>query len=315
MTKNITLISLVGEQAAPVLLPVYELQPARVVLAATDKTGDVAQRLRLFLAQRRYDVSVIEVDPYDPERAYLELTRKAGAWLGEESTTQLVGNFSGGTKTMALALQRFLASFDSGILCYLQSEGVTNKLYFFNPGSLQQQGDPHEIRQCISIEDHLAIYWGQGNYKVRGPKKGKERGIVFERVVAEALEPYVDELKVGVERQGHDVEIDIIFRCRNQIGIAELKTGKKAQRMEGIQQLSTFGTRTSIGTYVKKFLIIDQALQENDLRALAKALGIKLVELTSFSAQGYLADHDKNRLVAAVTEALGCGKGGSPCLS
>ena len=47
------------------------------------------------------------------------------------------------------------------------------------------------------------------------------------------------------------MEIDLIFRCGNSIGIAELKTGKSATEKEGIDQLNAACAREYLGTYTK----------------------------------------------------------------
>jgi len=310
MVGNITLLSLVGEQAAPILLPIYELQPARVVLAATSKTSGVSERLERFLKQHRFNASTVYIDPYDPKLAYDALKEKVGGRHGVGSGAQLVGNFSGGTKTMAMALQLFLRDFQESQLCYLRSDGSANLLYFFDPKSLEPIGGPQNVKRNIDIKEHLDVYWGTGAYKISGPGKKNDAGYVFEREVAEAIKPCVDEIKSGVERPEHGVQIDIVLRCGNRIGIAELKTGKKAGSMEGIKQLSTFGTVRSIGTYVKKFLIIDRTLQEDDLRALADTLDITLIELADAS-NGYLNEEHRVQLIDAVVKTLGCERGPS----
>lgn len=71
------MISLVGEQRVPNLLPVLQEKPQRVVLVCTERTKAVSERLRSVLKDR--DISVedepLRVDPYD--MADIEIKLKA----------------------------------------------------------------------------------------------------------------------------------------------------------------------------------------------------------------------------------------------
>lgn len=100
------------------------------------------------------------------------------------------------------------------------------------------------------------------------------------------------------------MEIDLIFRCGNQVGIAELKTGKVALSKEGLDQLNAACAREYLGIYTKKFLIIDGEYPANN-KELAQAWNINIIELTGSKDKGYVVDADKERLVRAVTGVLG----------
>ena len=87
------------------------------------------------------------------------------------------------------------------------------------------------------------------------------------------------------------LEVDLVFRIDNQIGIAEVKTGRKALSKEGIDQLNTAAGREYLGTYTKKFLIIDREYEQNN-KILAKERNIHVIELKD-SNVNYLTPSDE----------------------
>ena len=99
--------------------------------------------------------------------------------------------------------------------------------------------------------------------------------------------------------------MDLVLRCGNNIGIAEVKTGKKARTKEGIDQLNTAAEQRFLGTYTAKMLIVDRKYPGGNL-SLAKAHRIEVIELLSFSnsENGDLSDEDKEKLVAKVCKIL-----------
>ena len=295
------LINLIGEQPAPNLLPVYELRPDKTLLVATERTKSVAERLAQHLREKGYPTEIMLGEAYDIETTIHSIQQA----LKAEKATRLVGNFTGGTKVMVLALLRVFQQwpYDDKQLVYFRTEGSQGVLYFFDPDSLSDR-EVRPLKKTLTLEDYLQIYLG--DYRFEGPGPGP--GHTFEVAVAEALSPVVDELYQGL-RKGGALDIDLVFRCGNQIGIAEVKSGGKARSKEGIDQLNTAGGRDFLGTYVKKFLIVDTSWEElTNLKELAAARNIVLIELPSFGQTGSLDLTDKQKLENIVNSKLLCGE-------
>jgi len=296
------MINLIGEQPAPNLLPVYELQPEQVLLVATKKTETVAERLANLLDKKGYKTDIVFGSPYSVEDTAVQIqTWIAG--IKSRKGSVLIGNFTGGTKLMVLALLKVMQTslFAERQLCYFRTEGSQGVLYFYDPETLVLL-EERALKSTLCLEEYLKIYLGEFSFGAHS----KEDGGDFEEAVASVLRPVVDELEMNLKKGGA-LEIDLVFRCGNQVGIAEVKTKGKARKKEGIDQLNTAGGPKFLGTYVKKFLIVDTSWDElTNLRELAEARDIILVELPSFGAERELSAEDKEKLVTKVRSELRC---------
>ncbi|MDI6631878.1 MAG: DUF1887 domain-containing protein, partial [Thermoanaerobacteraceae bacterium] len=99
------------------------------------------------------------------------------------------------------------------------------------------------------------------------------------------------------------LEIDLVLRCGNRVGIAEVKSGKKARSKEGIDRLNAAADPRFLGTYIKKFLILDREYEPNNLE-LARAYGITVIELSS-AQNGELSREDTEKLIQTAKTELG----------
>ena len=135
-------------------------------------------------------------------------------------------------------------------------------------------------------------------------KDEASKGTRFERAIHAALEPVVDEIAVGLKLLGV-VDVDFVVRCANQVGIIEAKTGSGVKK--GIDQLSTAGEPRYLGTYTQKILVSDQVWDHtlSNLRELAEARRIEVIELPSFAASGHLSAEDAETLRRRVCKVLG----------
>lgn len=116
----------------------------------------------------------------------------------------------------------------------------------------------------------------------------------------------MDEVKIGWKHNSGAVDVDLIVRCNNQIGIIEVKTGNVARKSDGIKQLAVAGGQRFFGTYTKRILVVDQDWShQKNLQTLADALGIAVVSLTSFSRSGSIDASDAQALVSLVHRLLG----------
>jgi len=292
------MIVLAGEQAAPNLLPTRQFQPNRVVILHTDlaKSKQMAENLALCLQELQPELRSIAA--YDPAQAMQTLEGLLAEF------PRAIVNITGGTKPMSLAA--LLAAREAqGQPFYVRSQGAKTEadLYVFDSRGCPVVGETVTIPNTISIDDYLTAYFGK-TYHFTG--FSKDQGGVFEKAVSVALEPGVDEIKAGWKHDSGAVDVDLIVRCNNQIGIIEVKGGKKAKTTEGIKQLAVAGGQRFFGTYVRRFLVIDQSWSgRSNNRALAEALGIVLVELPGYAATGMLDDAERAILINKVHSALG----------
>ncbi len=291
------MISLVGEQSIPNLLAVLYAQPQHAALVCTERTKGVSERLRSVLKERGISVEdVVDVDPYDMAdiESKLETVIREKNWPPDK----IVFNLTGGTKPMAFAAYR-LAEQLSGPFLYVQSEGRKSVVYryrFLKRGPELKKAE--EVPPVLDIDIYLKAH-------LDGYRETAEFKNEFEEMVFAILQPELDEIKNSVKPvpQLGGLEIDLVLRCGNRVGIAEVKTGKKARSKEGVEQIIAAAEQRFLGTYTEKFLILDREYEPNNLQ-LANAHRIRVIELPS-AQSGKLSEEDRRKLVDTVKKALG----------
>jgi hypothetical protein len=294
-------ISLIGEQPIPNLLPMRYQPPAAVVLVYTERTQAAAGRIERLLPGG-CEAAPCLVSPYDIQ----EIARALQALIEKHkwAAADLLFNLTGGTKAMALAAYLVAATYSAPFI-YLQSEGKRTRLYRYE---FDANRVPHVVSRdllhgLIKIDDYLRAY--VDDYQLMGFAKD-ETGALFEQAIYEALEPVVDEIVAGARLLGA-LEVDMVVRCENQVGIIEAKTGPGARRKGGIDQLNTAGGQRYLGTYTRKMLVIDQRWDKSrsNLRELAEARRIAVIELPSFCTSGQLSPEDVKLLRCTACNQLG----------
>lgn len=296
---NTAMILLVGEQPAPNLLPTRWLKPNAAVLVYTNRTQRVAENLRNLL-ETDHDCLLCLVPPYNIPEIQGEVQRFLSKNLPEHAFTF---NLTGGTKPMVLAAFS-LAHLCEAPFVYFQTEGNRSQLYhyvFTEDGIRLEKVD--DLPDLITIDDYLRAF--VSSYQLTGFAK-EEAGGIFEQAIYEALEPIVDEILAGVRLMGA-LEIDLVVRCNNQVGIIEAKTGRGVKK--GIDQLNTAGGRDYLGIYTRKMLVSDQRWDHtrSNLKELAEARRIEVIELPSHTASGQISTEDVEHLRQAVCKQLGRG--------
>lgn len=293
-------ISLIGEQPIPNLLPLRCQPPDVAVLVHTNLTGDAARRLGHLLPEI-CEVLFCLVSPYDISQIvrHLRALIEEHGWVSGD----LLFNLTGGTKAMALAAYLLAAERRAPFL-YLQSEGKKARLYRYEfvGGAMPQVVDDRLLPGLITIDDYIRAYAGE--YHITGFSSG-DAGAPFERAVFAALEPVVDEIVAGV-RLTQALEIDLVLRCENQVGIAEVKTGREIKK--GIDQLNTAGGQRYLGTYTSKVLISDHCWEAegwSNLKELAEARRIAVVEAPSFRLSGVLSADEIAQIRRTICGQLG----------
>ncbi len=284
------MIALIGEQQIPNLLPIRYEKPDRVILVYTDRTEKGFERLKNLLGNAHVDPIKIK-SPYD----IFAIQQELGGFINDNefSSSNVIFNLTGGTKTMALASYHLAEELSSPFL-YLQSEGGKSLIYRYEFSNGEAQLIKRdEIPGVLTIEDYLNAHLG--SYTKASAKEP------FEKLVHDALCSSVDETANSVIHGA--LEIDLVIRCGNQVGIAEVKSGKKSLKKEGIDQLNTAGEQRYLGTYTRKFLIVNKKVGSQN-RELAEAHRIKIIELCN-SENGSLSGDDKDNLIQTIRKDLG----------
>jgi Holliday junction resolvase-like predicted endonuclease len=292
------MVSLIGEQPIPNLLPIRYLNPEQVLLLYTDRTSKVNENLKKLITDTT-NVNDLPIDPYNIQ-AITQALLNNKVIKNSKTPHGLCFNLTGGTKPMAFAAYQVAERLRSHFI-YLQSERHKSILYhyeFSNTGFVLKNKD--EIPEVIEIDDYLKVH-GFTNYSSSIPENP------FETAVSNALNNAVKNAKLSEVKTniniGGSLEIDLIIRHKNQIGVAEVKSGKAAQSKQGIDQLNTASEQRFLGTYVTKFLILDRQLNINN-QELAKAHRIIVIVLSSILNQKALSVEDKEKLIRTIQEKL-----------
>jgi len=114
------------------------------------------------------------------------------------------------------------------------------------------------------------------------------------------------EVKVGVTLAGA-LEVDLVVRHENQVGVIQAKTGKAACKKDGLDQLNAACDRPYLGTYTAKILAVNRRWDRTqaNLRELAAAWRIHVVALPSFTQEHpRLSPKDRKHLQEQVLEVL-----------
>jgi hypothetical protein len=293
------LLSLIGEQPIPNLLPIRYYQSFAALAVHSDKTATAAGRLEKLIASQ-VQFWPLCVDAYDIRAIQAAILAEVeGRQL---AANDLIFNLTGGTKPMSLAAY-FAARALGAPMVYLQTEGKRSRLFCYE----FRQGEPMLTEDkflpgLITIDDYLQAYIG--------PEYGQRKSVPdddghrFEQAVAEALRPVLDEMRPAVNLKG-SVDVDLIVRCDNQVGIVETKLGKNHMK-QAIDQLNTAAGQTFLGTYTQKFLVSDQDWNAYpDLKELALARQITLIELPNSRGQSSLSAENRAKVQQAVLAGLG----------
>lgn len=301
------LLSLIGEQPIPNLLPIRQDRPPRTLLVHTALTRAVAERIKTII-HKETTAHLCQVHPYDLSSIQQTLAQKLAdlGWPKDE----LVFNLTGGTKMMMLAAFVMAAQQDSPFI-YLQSEGHRSLLFRYR----LERGHPkligqEEIPAVISASDYLNAHLP--GFEIVGFACDEETDEIniggrFEQAIHTALKPHFEVLP-GVRPKGvaDQIELDLVIRHGNQVGIAEVKLGgsKSEGPKRGLDQLSTATRREYLGAYTTRFLITAGRLG-GSIRSLAQNAQVQLIELPAYQDGQPLSPMDANRLVQTIKTRLG----------
>lgn len=291
------LISLVGEQPAPNVLPFGHYEPDKMILVHTELTKELASRIACIINGRK-SASIIE--PYCKTDPFLisEIQNELLAYLYEhiKPEDQLIFNLTGGTKTMEFAALDIAMNLEARAF-YFQT-GVKESLihpYFFENRHLVCEKVISSVT-TMTLDEYLQLYLG--SYNVKGCNKNSH----FEENVIDVLKGLGEDYEVfaGVYPvTTPNVEFDWVLRYRHSIAIGEVKenAGKDA-----VEQVNIIGQR-ELGTYIKKFIIHTNKLDKNN-EQLMDAYGIIHIRLPDGKMMKNLTEEDKETLRSGIRNVM-----------
>jgi hypothetical protein len=304
-----TMIVLVGEQTVPNFLPVRHYHPNDVVFVYTTRTQQEYKHLKEVL-QKEVNVHKIETEAYDISVITSSLNEGL-AKLALSVSNSLIFNLTGGTKTMVLAAYQVAQQHNAPVI-YVQSEGGQSVVdyYEWKDSGLRRQLQ-ESLPEYLNLNEVLDLNLGQGKdsagkdmWKEKGPNVRDDGGHLFELAIAQTLREYKKyEVMCGVKGRNDQVDIDVMIRYQNQIGIIEAKTGNKSTNLDGVKQLSTAKLYLK-GTYNYQFLVIN-GTPSDDQEAMCKALRITIISLPHYQKNmNALTQEDSDTLLAAINKIM-----------
>lgn len=299
------LISLVGHQPLPSLLINHVLLPTRTVLVCTEETRPVAERLES-LVKGRCEIHCLD-DPFHLDKVLHDL-----AQITIQAGDRITYDLTGGTKPMALGLFN-LASLQGSAFLYLNSEGSGGVIHTYSFASrkpLPAYTGPIVVPPDILTLDRF-LHAQLGDYQMTGPHKEKGKlsvGGRFEQAVSKELKKACDEVLCGIRPRsgGNQIDIDLVFRKGNRVGLAEVGIAKTDRPKRGLDQLALTSWPRALGIYTASFLILAGEL-DKQLKKLAAERKVTVVSLTDYfhKATDELSKRDRRKLRAAVRQRLG----------
>ena len=296
------LIALVSTKPVLNLLSLRYLQPEEVLFVGTPEWHANAQHLQALIG-RDLPVHLTEVrNPNDPQavrQAIATKVRKLG-WSPGDITVDLTG----GSKIMSIIAYQMALEHNADIADVELVNGRYHLRTYHVENGRVHHFEETPLPTLITIADYLHAHVpGFTEEGVSRDQRGHiDSGGHFEATLLQTLTPHVDELLSGVRPAGvgNQIEIDLILRCGNNVGIVEAKTGANKA---GIDQLDTAGNPTYLGSYTQKFLITGQYLSRAH-KSLALAQQICVIELPGYVEGQTLPPQEANRLVRTIQQTL-----------
>lgn len=290
------MVSLVGEQPIPNLIPARYYAQAhqvdKVVFVYTTRTSAVKDRMKLLFSC----VDEMLVDAYDIG----DIEKKVTEWITTQQHSDVIFNLTGGTKPMMLAAYRLAERLKRPFI-YFQTEGRQSRIYHYGFTDDIQPTLVEDITVpgIISIREYVQAHAGtfmEEDYP-------KNEGGLFEEAVCDVLKDHVDEIAHSV-KIGGALDIDIIPRIGNRVGVVEAKKGSVVKK--GIDQLNTAAGREYFGIYTSKFLVMGESWNQthSNLRELAEARNITVIELPSYGQCGVISPEDQQKLIDTIQAKL-----------
>lgn len=279
------LLSLVGEQPIPNLLPLWQFTEFDAVqFAATETTRPQAEALRQAIARdeqlRRLTVQpLVTVEAYHLSKARQVLARAVADWQSRGETVCL--NFTGGTKIMsAAALQ---SAYGTGApLMYVSSE--QNEVIFYQSDGVETRRVP--ITVAVTVSQYLeacGLEMRLPNPNAAPPPKEGDRleQLVFERALAAGLFDDVQRNVSVMRRLSNGAmvknELDVVVTRNGHLAVCSCKSGRNVTN-EALYEVAALSSRENLGIYCGKLLAAAEPELPPGLYERARAARIQLVD-------------------------------------
>jgi hypothetical protein len=284
------LLSLLGEQPIPNLLPLWQKNTPflAVRFVVSDATlpiaGTLMQLLQTDPQLKHLDVQPpIHVEPYD----YLKTTERLSDALSQYhyNNQPVVLNLTGGTKLMSLAAMQ-AASLHSTPVMYIATE--CSQIIVLNPvDGIEISRD--NIQVSISVEQYLAAHGVEVsihqnfNRKSSTPYRPPKEGDALEtRVFRQAKNAGIfDDVQRGlfvrrIDRPQVQNELDILITRNGRLVVCSCKSGQNFMK-DWIYEIASLSSRESFGIYCGKVLVVDQAEINETHLSRARVNHVKIV--------------------------------------
>ncbi len=281
------LLSLLGEQPIPNLLPLWQdRRYTATQFAATRATLDLASQLARFISRdpqlsRLAVLEPLSLPPYDIAGARAVLAGRLAEC--QQAGQPVTLNLTGGTKVMSLAALQ--AAFGSGVpLLYVSTE--ENRLITLGSDGAERASEPIQVR--ITVEQYLRAH----GLEVSDTPNFGRREVRARATVGDPLEQRVFQAarKAGVfddvrrqvfirrftERGPVVNELDVLVTRNGRLAVCSCKSGRAVSK-EALYELASLSRRESAGIYCGKLLVSDQPELPSAIRDRARASGIHLV--------------------------------------
>jgi len=190
---------------------------------------------------------------------------------------------------------------------YIENQRSRLARYGFEDGGPVLQSS-QELPALIDAGDYLNAHLP--GFAVEGysrDEKGRlSEGGQFEAAVHQALASRLDEVLAGVRPAGvaSQIEIDLVLRCGNAVGIAEVKLGGGDSGKRGLDQLKMEGESTYLGAYTSQFLITAAFKLRDPIRTLAYKRGVHIIQIPNYKPGQPLSRPDADRLAREIRQVL-----------
>jgi len=292
------LISLIGEQPIPNLLPLWQFQEFTATqFIASQTTLNIAETLTHAIRQDK-QLSHLKVFPTQTIEAYNIGLARAGisAVLSEHllAETDVRLNLTGGTKIMSLAALQ--AAFGSGVrLMYVSTE--ENRIILLGSDGAELDSQPIDVK--ITVDQYLKAHGLEVSdnqnfdpnyyaYAAPPPKAGDE----LEMSVYQALKQSTrfDDVrrKIFIRKQTQQGEVnnelDIVAIRNGRLAVCSCKSisSEKQEQVrikiqKAIYELASLSRREAFGIYCGKILATDIPEPGEANLQRAKEMGVRLV--------------------------------------
>jgi len=289
--STLLLLSLVGEQPIPNLLPLWQFTTYdEVQFVASPTTRQIARQLKAVLQQdpalsHLKALKTIEVGAYEIGNARAQIANALVRHQAQGKTVHL--NLTGGTKLMSLAALQ--AAYGSGATLMYVSTEEKQMIWLASDGS-EQRREPICVK--ISVEQYLVAHGLQvepfsASATNRPPKEGDElENYVFTQLKQSNL--FDDVRRNLIIRKTKDRllvqnELDVMVTRNGRLAVISCRTsnvesqnGRESYR-RAIYELSAISRREAAGIYCGKVLVSNQVDLPQSIRDRARESGVRLV--------------------------------------